>query len=73
MLFIVPLYLVVLPITVTLQYTLSLASDNYHALASLASHNFCVRGTMFRWTLKVKEVLNKQILSASVPETAVLI
>ena len=31
------------------------------------------RGTMFRWTLKLKEVLNKQILSASVPEAAVLI
>ena len=31
------------------------------------------RGTMFRWTLKLKEVLNEQILSASVPEAAVLI
>ena len=30
------------------------------------------RGTMFRWTLKPKEVLNKQILSASVPEAALL-
>ena len=31
------------------------------------------RGTMFRWTLKLKEVLNEQILSASVSEAAVLI
>ena len=31
------------------------------------------RGTMFRWTLKLNEVLNTQILSASVPEAAVLI
>ena len=31
------------------------------------------RGTMFCWSLKLKEVLNKQILSVSVPEAAVLI
>ena len=31
------------------------------------------RGTMFCWTLKLKEVLNKQILSASVLKAAVLI
>ena len=30
-------------------------------------------GIMFCWTLRLKEVLNKQILSASVPEAAVLI
>ena len=31
------------------------------------------RGTMLCWTLKLKDVLNKQIISASVPEAAVLI
>ena len=31
------------------------------------------RGTMFCWTLKLKLILNEQILSASVPENAVLI
>ena len=35
--------------------------------------SFVTRGTMFRWTLKLKKVLNKRILSASVPEAAVLI
>ena len=36
-------------------------------------YGFIERGTMFCSTLKLKEVLNKQILSASVPEAAVLI
>ena len=33
--------------------------------------SFVTRGTMFCWTLKLKKVLNEQILSASVPEAAV--
>ena len=40
---------------------------------SLTQLEMVKRGTLFRWTLKLKEVLNKQILSASVPEAAVLI
>ena len=35
--------------------------------------NWPPMGTMLRRTLKLKEVLNKQILLASVPEAAVLI
>ena len=37
------------------------------------AQNSTKRGTMFCTTLKLKEVLNKQILSASVPDAAVLI
>ena len=42
-------------------------------LRPLYNRFFCQRGTLFRWTLKLTEVLNKPILSASGSEAAVLI
>ena len=51
----------------------NLSSVTIWVLSQFEFFSFVTRGTMLCWTLKLKEVLNKQIFSASVPEAAVLI
>ena len=49
------------------------SNNSIWVLSQFEFMSFATRGMMFCATLKLKEVLNKRILSASVPEATVLI